>query len=68
MPGDAILDKFKVLCSIRLPHSTPNNSNYTLFQDALRGRENPLPDANPILDRNTLEDNVQEEMMLQFQV
>ena len=37
-------------------------------QDALQGRENPLSDANPNLDRGTLEDEVREEMELQFEV
>ena len=38
------------------------------IQDALQGRENPLPDANPNLDRDTLEDEVRQEMELQFEV
>ena len=39
-----------------------------ILQVALQGRENPLPNADPLLDRNTLQQEVEQELQTQFDV
>lgn len=41
---------------------------YWFLQDALLGRDNPLQNLDPFLDLDALEEEVEDEMQLQFQV
>lgn len=69
-PGRAIIQKFAVsyctvICVTRLHHTIK-----LVVQDALQGRENPLPDLveNPEFSLDALEDSVGREIEEQFNV
>jgi len=74
IPGQLIIQKFKVNYTTEL-HSCNRtflvNCSTLLLQpckDSLLGRENPLPSVNPLATRSMLEEQVSQELQIQFEV